>query len=170
MEKFFSVIICLGLALLFLKMSNTGASNIKVIKENEHIREISLKQLALHESLEVKKWVKIQGKPIINLSSKKDYIILADFDNGLGIFVKRANSKINLEQSNIVTIKGLAKEVEKAPIDVKNEELQKIKVANVVIDENSSPPGWWGSWGKAIIGLFLFLITLGTAFGCARNS
>jgi len=170
MEKLFSVIVFLGLAFLFLKMSNSGIHNVKVANENKEIREISLKRLALDESLEVEKWVKIQGNPITNVSTKKEYIILADLHNKIGLFVKVANANINHEKSDTLTIKGMAKEVEQAPIQFKNELIQDLKIANVVIEENNTPPGWWGSWGKTIFNFFLLLGTLGSAAGTVKSS
>ena len=141
-----------------------GYENLTIANNNQQVHPTTLTELATRPP-EKASWVKINGLPIAGSYIKKgdnEYVLFLDSESKLATFVKLAkNSSLTNQVQDSVTLLGMAKPFAEATTLVKNNIPQDVRVANLVIAENETPPDWWTTWGLMIVGFAIF----GGAFG-----
>lgn len=135
-----------------------GCRNYKIGEENKQAQKVDLKEVVTAPP-ENPKWVEVKGVPITGSEVTEDkavYVILMDAESKMATFVRLASGSTLAGQSGQeLTIRGMAEQFEKAASMPKNNVPPDVKVGNLVIAENDTPPGWWSSWGLMILGFII---------------
>ncbi|MCP4662968.1 MAG: hypothetical protein GY856_46855 [bacterium] len=134
-----------------------GCQNHKIAAANEEIHQIALKEVVTTPP-EIPQWVEIEGIPIAgSLVTEKSsrYLLLMDPEGEMAAFVKlEDDSPLPVVRGETI-VRGMASPSEAAAGWPRKELPPEVKVANLVIVENKTPPGWWATVGLLILGFFI---------------
>jgi len=136
-----------------------GCQYYKTAEENKEINKISLKELVTSPP-EKTKWVELRGTPLKDsnvIEGKVEYLLFMDTETNIAIFVSiDNNSSLKKKYGQKVLLKGMAYPFDKpASFSIKNVPAG-MRISNLVVKENDTPPGWFLSWGLMILGLMIF--------------
>lgn len=155
-KSFFSLVVFVGIGLVLITF---GWQNYKIMVDNPQIRIMPMKELVT-ASLESPIWVEIKGIPkagSLVTKNKLRYLLFVDYESKWAISVKLSkNSSLN-QRTEEITVVGMVSPLELSTSIPTYKSLSDIKIANLVLEENMSPPGKWLSYGLIILG-FLFVM------------
>lgn len=145
--------IWIGFALIY-----GGCHNFNVVQDNKEVSRISIKEL-VSAPPEKEKWVEVKGVGIkgslINEGNTR-YLLIMDPETKMAVFVASGeDSSLGLRYGKELTVNGMAKPFDKPASFSRKKIPADVKVANLVIRENATPPGWFLSWGLVVIGLMI---------------
>ncbi len=149
--------ICLFIAFAFFR---SGCINYNIRSANKQVTKISAKEL-LAKPPERTLWVEIEGHAVTQSrleQDKEQLVVFADTEGSSAVVVKTAKGSTLTAHDKPRTLRGMTvpKDKSSKPPPQFNVPAE-CRVANLVIDENATPPGWFGTWGLMIIGAFAFM-------------
>ena len=155
-KKFSSFVVLIGIGLVLM---TAGWQNYKIMKGNPKFRIMPMKDLVT-APLESPIWVEIKGIPkagSLVTKKKSRYLLFIDDESKWAISVKLSKKSSLNQQTKKIKVVGMVSPLELSISIPTYKSLPDIKIANLVLEENMSPPGKWSSYGLIILG-FLFVM------------
>jgi hypothetical protein len=136
----------------------SGCDNIKLRDANSEIHKVALKDIVTSPP-EKGLWAEVSGALVDQsyvMEDKAGYVLLSDPESKMAIFVKVVENSTLLSKSNEKrVVRGMIKTFEGAAKLPKKNVPADLKVANLVLEEDETPPSWLASWGLLILGFII---------------
>ncbi|HEX6185861.1 MAG TPA: hypothetical protein VFZ44_18380 [Pyrinomonadaceae bacterium] len=165
----FAVIVCflLGTTLLII-----GLVNVRTRWANNEMQRAALGELVTKPA-EAGLWVEVMGVPVegsLTIWYGVPVTLLQDPESKVAVYVLlNENSPLLSARGEKLAVRGMLASFGEGgltPPDIKLP--PDVKVANYVLSEDDTPPGWLTSWGLGLLGGFILAFPLGVRYGFDR--
>lgn len=139
-----------------------AAQNIKIKNANPEIRKVALKDLVTSPP-ETALWVEVSGVPVEgSYVNELGYMLLRDPENKVAVYVFVGKAPLSSKNDETLVIRGMIdKTLMGVPVPKdppRNNVSPDVEVAPLFLEKDSSPPGWFASWGLMMLGIAILAV------------